>query len=104
MNSNPNPADIEATLTAPGSPFEVVEVEVRGVPTRAWKNAPPSLIDVWQGSLAHGDRDYLVYRDERFTYAAAHDVVNRLAARLHEDFGVKKGDRFAIAMRNYPEW
>src|SRR5205823_5777695 len=101
---NPEPSAIEATLTAPGAPFEVVEGDVLGVPTRLWRSAPTSLIEIWQGSRAHGDRDYLVYRDERFTYAEAHAVVERLAARLAADYGLGQGDRFAIAMRNYPEW
>jgi len=30
-------------LTAPGAKFEMETVDIRGVPTRVWKNAPPSL-------------------------------------------------------------
>ena len=32
-----------AELTAPGAPFEVTTLEVRGVPIRAYKSVPPSL-------------------------------------------------------------
>ena len=50
-----------------------------------------------------GKRDYLVFGDERITYAQAHDTVASVAAWLRAQ-GVLPGDRVAIAMRNYPEW
>ena len=90
-------------LTAPGAPFEVTEVEVRGVRLRAYAGAPPSLREIWLGSAAHGDADYLVYRDERWSYADAHRDVASVARWLMAQ-GVGPGDRVAIAMRNYPEW
>ncbi|MCC2110365.1 MAG: long-chain fatty acid--CoA ligase, partial [Hyphomicrobiales bacterium] len=34
-------------LTAPGAPFEMSEVVIRGHRTRVWKNAPPTLRDVF---------------------------------------------------------
>jgi long-chain acyl-CoA synthetase len=90
-------------LTAPGAPFEVVSIEVRGHPCRVYKNAPPNVRTLWLATAAYGDRDYMVYRDERMTYAEAHAKVRAIAGWLH-DHGVRRGDRVAIAMRNYPEW
>ncbi len=90
-------------MTAPGAPFEVEEIRVRGVGLRAYKNAPATLRDVWLGSAVHGDKDYLVYEDERWTFTDAHRDVASIAAWL-VDRGVAPGDRVAIAMRNYPEW
>jgi len=90
-------------LTAPGAQFEIVETQVRGQSLREFKNAPPSLRELWLISAAHGDKDYLVYGDERWTFSEAHRVVASVAAWLFEQ-GVKPGDRVAIAMRNYPEW
>jgi long-chain acyl-CoA synthetase len=96
--------ELEQSLTGPGAPFEIAEVEIRGVPTRVWTGAPRSLRDIWEASRAHAARDFLVYDDERYTYARAHGLVAGLARRLTEDYGVGRGDRVAIAMRNYPEW
>jgi len=96
--------ELERSLTGPGGPFEIVEVEIRGVPTRVWKAAPNSLRDIWDASRAHAERDFLVYDDERYSYARAHTLVANLARRLSGAFGVGQGDRIAIAMRNYPEW
>lgn len=90
-------------LTAPGAPFEVKEVEVRGVRIKTFASAPASLREVWLASAAHGDADYLVYQDERWTYSEAHRQVARFANWL-VDNDVRPGDRVAIAMRNYPEW
>ncbi|HET6949469.1 MAG TPA: class I adenylate-forming enzyme family protein [Acidimicrobiales bacterium] len=96
--------ELEQSLTGPGGPFEIAEVEIRGVPTRVWKAAPGSLRDIWDASRAHAARDFLVYEDERYTYARSHVLVANLARRLTEQYRVGRGDRVAIAMRNYPEW
>ncbi len=90
-------------MTGPGGPFEVTEAEVNGQRIRVYANAPPHLRAVWQGTAAHGDADYLVYQDERWTYTDAHDEVARIATWLLAQ-GVEPGDRVGIAMRNYPEW
>ena len=99
-------AEYKATwqaLTAAGADFEIETIEVRGHPMRTYKNAPPTLRDVWLSSAQFADRDYLVYGDERLTYAQAHERVNATAKWLI-DQGVGVGDRVAISMRNYPEW
>ena len=90
-------------LTAPGAPFEVAEIPVRGNMIRMYKNAPPSVRELWLSTAAYGERDYLVYENDRLTYAQAHAQVNAIAAWLFAQ-GVQPGDRVAIAMRNYPEW
>jgi acyl-CoA synthetase (AMP-forming)/AMP-acid ligase II len=92
-----------AEMTAPGQMFEIAQVEVGGHPVKAWASAPGSLRDVWLNTAGHGDADYLVYRDERWTYRRAHDEVARIANWLTGQ-GIKQHDHVAIAMRNYPEW
>jgi acyl-CoA synthetase (AMP-forming)/AMP-acid ligase II len=84
--------------------FEMAEREIRGTPTRIWKNAPPSLVGVLEMSRAHGDKTFLVYEDERLTFEEFFHQVAALARQLVETYGVGKGDRVAIAMRNFPEW
>ena len=90
-------------LSGPGGPFEIRETEVRGQLLREYASAPPTLRDLWLLSASHGDADYLVYDDERITYAEAHRQVAQVATWLLAN-GVEPGDRVAIAMRNYPEW
>jgi long-chain acyl-CoA synthetase len=90
-------------LTAPGAPFEVGEIEVRGAHLKAFKNAPPNIRAFWLSTAAFADRDYLIYGEERITYGEAHKLVASVANWMMS-VGVKPGDRVAIAMRNYPEW
>jgi steroid-24-oyl-CoA synthetase len=97
-------AEANAAMTAAGELFEMEEIAIRGVPTRTWKNAPPSLRAVLDMSLGHGDAAFLVYEDERTTFAEHYRIACTLAGRLREVFGVEQGDRVAIVMRNIPEW
>ena len=55
-------------------------------------------------SAHHGDKDFLVYEDERISFAEHFQAVAALAHVLVGRFGITKGDRVAIAMRNLPEW
>jgi long-chain acyl-CoA synthetase len=96
-------AEAHARLTAPGAPFEIEEKVIRGVATRTWKNAPPTLRDVFVNGLRFRDREFLVYEDERATFDSFARATLTLAHRLQAD-GVKKGDRVAVIMRNLPEW
>jgi long-chain acyl-CoA synthetase len=92
-----------AALIAPGADFEITTTSVNGVNIRTYANAVPNLRDAWAATAAYADREYLVYEDERLTYAEAHEHVNSLGNWLIAQ-GVQPGDRVAIAMRNYPEW
>ena len=85
-------------------PFAATEIVVRGVPMRVFVAAPPTLRMLWQLTAAHADKTYVVYEDERLTYAESHAQVRSLARYLHQSCDVGRGDRVAIAMRNYPEW
>ena len=90
-------------LTGPGGDFEIERADVLGNSILTYKNAPPSIREFWLSTLEFADRDYLVYEDQRITYAEAHRQAASIAGWLFEQ-GVKPGDRVAIAMRNYPEW
>jgi acyl-CoA synthetase (AMP-forming)/AMP-acid ligase II len=96
--------DAVRALTTAGTPFELDELTVDGVAWRVFKNAPASLRDVFASTAVHGDKDFLVYRDERITYGEHFGLVAGLARHLTDHCGVGKGDRVAIGMRNYPEW
>ena len=90
-------------ITGPGSPFAVTTEVVRGVALKSFAAAPPNMRSMWEMSAGHGDKDYLVYEDERFTYNEVHAMVRKLAQHLVAH-GVGSGTRVALAMRNYPEW
>jgi long-chain acyl-CoA synthetase len=95
---------VTAAMTAPGKRFELGTSVVRGQTLRVWKNAPETLNEIVHQSLNHGEREFLVYEGERVSFVEHHRLAVRLAVTLRRDFGIKEGDRVAIAMRNLPEW
>jgi len=96
--------DMIEMLTAPHMPFSTTEKEVNGQTLPVFTHQPQTLRDVFMMFLGHGDKEYLVYGDERYTFNDTVAKATQFAQALVEDYGVKKGDRVAIAMRNYPEW
>ena len=97
--------DAVAVLTGPGSPFEIAEAEVLGRPSRIFTQIPPTLRDLFDLIRARpADDVYIVFEDERWTNAEVLESIDQIATVLVERYGVTKGDRVAINMRNFPEW
>ncbi|MCZ6503090.1 MAG: class I adenylate-forming enzyme family protein [Gammaproteobacteria bacterium] len=94
--------DALAQLTAPGQAYELEEVDVYGHACRAFKNAPATLRELY--SENRSDVTFFVYEDERYTYEEVYQRSCQIAKLLVDDYGIKKGDRVSISMRNYPEW
>lgn len=91
-----------AKLTAPGEPYELEIVEIRGKPRRVFRHAPATLRALYADAVS--DKTFYVFEDERLTFAQAYRQAAKFADILVHRFKVAKGDRVAIAMRNYPEW
>lgn len=91
-------------LLAPGAPFELEPAEHLGQQVRAYRNAFRSLPDLINAGRAHGEREFMVYGAERWTFQRFFAAVDALAGRLQQEQGLKAGDRVAIALRNRPEW
>lgn len=84
--------------------FALTEREIRGVTYKTFRNGPQHVRDLLDWSLQHGDADFLVYENERYTFAQVHRNTLRLASALVTEYGVKPGDRVALLMRNCPEY
>lgn len=98
----PNRADVLRTLTSAGQPYELIETTVLGRDCRFFKNAPATLRELFVDSAS--DAEFLVYEDERLTFAETLNKSAQIAQLLIRDYGIAPGDRVAISMRNYPEW
>lgn len=92
-----------AAVCAPGTMFEIVETDVMGVPTKVFAGTPPNVRALFALAAARTD-DFIVYEDERWSMPEVLAMAGRIGHALVEIYGVQKGDRVAIAMRNYPEW
>jgi long-chain acyl-CoA synthetase len=96
--------DAVAEVTVAGGRFEIVDADVLGVDMKVFKNCPPSLRELYASCRSRADQPFIVYEDETYTFGQVMALSDSLAALLVERYGVAKGDRVAIAMRNYPEW
>lgn len=92
-----------AEVCGPGQRFEVGDMVVNGVDYKGFVNAPRSIKDLFAPARG-SERTFLVYEDERWSFGEVMAAADALGAALVERYGVQKGDRVAIAMRNYPEW
>jgi long-chain acyl-CoA synthetase len=106
-------AEITARLTddqvrelvgATGSPLATADVSLGGVQFKAFLHAPRNLAALYAASARHDARVMLVYEDESYGFADVRARAANLAHRLVSELGIGKGDRVALAMRNYPEW
>ena len=105
MSETPSWDQAVAALTAvPGSPFEITEREVDGERVKVFASLPSSLREAFAGARLNADKIFLVYEDETWTFGDVMGLVDEIADALVNRYGVERGDRVAIAMRNYPEW
>ena len=93
-----------AQITAPGERYETTTANVGGIEYTVFKGAPETLRELFDLTRLYDQTEFLVYEDERYTFADVYAQADGLAAALVERYGVRKGDRVAIAMRNHPEW
>jgi len=92
-----------AAVCAPGTRFEILEADVLGVPTKVFAGTPPNMRYLFAAAAARTD-DFIVFEDERWPMPKVIELIGRIGHALVHELDVAKGDRVAIAMRNYPEW
>ena len=84
--------------------FKLKQETIRGVNYKCFDSKISNLNDYFKLSLKYPDNDMLVFDNERYTFQSCYDLSSAFANALIERFKIKKGDRIAIASRNYPEW
>ncbi len=92
-----------AGVCAPGTRFEIEEVDVFGVPTKVFAGTPPNIRSLFAAAATRTD-DFIVFEDERWSMSRMIALTGQIGHALVHELGVTNGDRVAIAMRNYPEW
>ncbi|MFJ7058875.1 class I adenylate-forming enzyme family protein [Streptomyces microflavus] len=92
---------IHALLTGPGAPFAVVRGEQDAL---EYSDGPRTLREFVETTWAFGDTPFLIAGERRYSYGEFFAAASALAVRLNERYGLRPGDRAAVAMRNLPEW
>jgi len=94
-----------ARLTVPGASLALGSIERDGVTLPVIATAPPALPQYFARFCAqHAETTFLVAGAERLTFGKVYAEARRVAAALVDGFGVARGDRIGIAMRNSPSW
>ena len=95
-----------AKLSVEGGPLPLGSFTLPcGVGVPVVTAAPASLIGYFDHFCTeHGAAEFIIDGDERLSFAQVHAAAVKVASALVAGFGVKKGDRVGIAMRNAPSW
>ena len=76
-------------MTAPGAPFAMSTIDVRGIPTRVFDSGPADDAgDLGRRRRSSATATYVVYEDEHYTYAEIGAQVRSLAHHLRDVHGV----------------
>ena len=78
----------DVDLAARGHGDNAVARDVATHVAQVFEQSLPSMRSVWELARGHGDKDYIVYEDERYTYAEADAIVRALAHHLRDVHGV----------------
>ncbi len=89
-------------LSSEGQPYALEFTQIRNQTQRVFVHAPATLHDLYAQSRSH--KDFIIYADQRLSFDEVYHLASALARALVDDYGIQRGDRVAIAMRNYPEW
>ena len=85
--------------------YQFSEYTFDGQIYKSFVNTPQTLHELLEyGKETRQWDEFIVYENERITYSEFLEKVNSVAAFLQKELGVKKGDKVAIAMRNFPEY
>jgi len=91
-------------ITGADGPFPIIEQAINGIPRRVFGGLPGNLRDYYAFAATFGDKELFIDQERRFSFNDVMQQVAGLGLGLIERYGVQKGDRIAIAMRNCPEW
>ncbi|OHD04343.1 class I adenylate-forming enzyme family protein [Sphingopyxis sp. RIFCSPHIGHO2_12_FULL_65_19] len=92
-------------ITGPGGPIQIGSVERFGQQLPFIANAPTNLADyVAFFAAQHGDATFLVEGEERLSFKQVYVAARQVAAGLVDGYGVQRGDRVGLAMRNANAW
>lgn len=95
---------IVAAHKAPDAPLATHSEVINGIEYNVFSKIPSNLSKLYELGLAAADKTFLVYQDERFTFAETLAISRRIARVMLETYTIAPGDRVAVCARNSPEW
>ena len=99
-----NIQEATAQLTSAGAPWELITKNIGGIDYKLYKQAPSSMKELLDAGRQHGDAEFIKFEQESWSFNRFFRDVDAISYQLKHLLKVEKGQRIAIAMRNYPEW
>jgi len=96
--------EIVKELCSHDGEFPTIDINLNGYDYTAFDWGPKTLYEYFKLYENHPDKDMLVFEDERWTFEESYKLSSAFANALIKEFKITKGDRVAIASRNFPEW
>lgn len=96
--------DIVAAHKAPDAPLATHSEVINGIEYNVFSKVPSNLNKLYELGAAAADKTFLVYQEERFTFAETLALSRRMARVMLETYAIAPGDRVAVCARNSPEW
>jgi len=96
--------DIVIRHKSPEAPFAVGTALIDGIEHPVFTKMAPNLHELYRQSCVGSDLPFLVYDEERYSFAESYQLASQLAQVLMHKYQIKKGDRVAICSRNNPQW
>ena len=95
---------ITEELTQKGQLFETREyTDSFGLKNKEFASFSDSLRKYFDFAAMHGEKDFLVYENERYSFIDVFKISAKVGNALI-DAGIEKGDRVSICMQNNPEF
>ncbi|MBN2420441.1 MAG: acyl--CoA ligase [Deltaproteobacteria bacterium] len=91
-------------LIQKGSPFELQDAVLKGVPCKIFPHGPKTLQDIFLKASSFNQNEFIVDGEVRLTFNQAIERAKYFTHTLQEKYGISKGERIAILMKNSPEW
>ena len=87
-----------------GSPFELQDAVIKGIPCKVFPRGPQTLRDVFAKAAVFADREFIIKDDKRVTFGQALRMGKHFAWSLRHKYNLKEGSRAALIMDTGPEW
>jgi len=91
-------------LIQKGSPFELMDAVVKGIPCKIFHHGPKTLQDVFLKAIAFKQNEFIISGETRLSFGQTLEQASHFASVLMGKYNVVKGERVAILMDNSPEW
>ncbi|MGD9162161.1 MAG: class I adenylate-forming enzyme family protein [Desulfobacteraceae bacterium] len=96
--------DISKRLVQKGSPFELQNAVIKGIPCKIFPYGPKTLQDVFLKSASFKQSEFIISGETRLSFENVLERAQKFAYVLIHQYGVRNGDRVALIMSNSPEW